>query len=43
MCEKLEFLKVNLSEESAHFSLVAWYVSNLAWNKKIGTFQDKIN
>jgi hypothetical protein len=35
MYKKLEFLKVNLPEESAHFSMVAWHVSNLAWNRKI--------
>jgi len=35
MYKKLEFLKVNLPEESAHFSMVAWHVSNLALNQKI--------
>jgi hypothetical protein len=41
MDKKLEFLKVNLSEESAYFSMVAWLVSNLAWNQKIENFRIK--
>jgi len=41
MDNKLEFLKVNLSEESAYFSMVAWHVSNLAWNQKIEHFRLK--
>lgn len=41
--KKLEFLKVNLSKESAHFSMVAWHVSNLAWKSENWTFRDKIN
>jgi len=41
MDKKLEFLKVNLCEESAHFSMAAWHVSNLAWNQKIEHFRIK--
>jgi hypothetical protein len=41
MNKKLEFLKVNLSEKSARFSVVAWHVSNLAWNQKIEHFRIK--
>jgi hypothetical protein len=39
--KKPEFLRVNLSVESAHFSMVTWCVSNLAWNQKIEHFEIK--